>query len=69
MMTSTPKPPLRKRVHLVLKFAGVGGYGETYGEPVTLAAAPWEAESALKPRRGPASAEGIVTNRPRGRQS
>jgi len=60
---------LRKRVHLVCKFAGVGGTGETYEYPVTLPAAPWESESVLKPRRSAASAEGIVPKRPRGRQS
>lgn len=69
MMTDIAKPPLRKRVHLVRKFAGVGGYGETYEAPVSLPAAPWEAESCLKPRRGPAGAAGIVANRPRGKQS
>ncbi|WP_126976508.1 hypothetical protein [Frigidibacter oleivorans] len=53
--------PLRKRVHLVRKFAGVGGYGEIYETPVSLPAAPWdeleEPESAtdatVPPRRKP----------------
>ena len=70
MMASTPKRPLRKRVHLVRKFAGVGGYGETYGEPVTLAAAPWEAESALKPQREDSASTAEVEPRlRRGRRS